>query len=372
MAAVTQRTWQTRVMGWGTGRGLRRAALAVPVAIGALWLVLVAPASPQPEIVQDQGVGEKPEGPGKGAPGEEGQEEPEEVRVGVLVNDIQQLDLQSHSYSYDMYMWFKWDDPKIDPSRSFEFMNAFELWGHITSYETSKPKQLPDGTYIQVLRNQGKFNAKLPLGRYPFDTQHLIVEFEHTSADTDRVVYVPDDDPISLSENLTIPGWDIGEPTLEVVDNVYPTNFGYPGEESAAYSRVIVDVPVTRPHGTYALKLLLPMLLVALTAILSLSVHPRYVEGRITVGITALLTLVALQLTSNSSLPEVNYLLLLDKLYILSYAFVVATLGMVIRNSWVDAKGNVELAVRADRRGIALLTVAYFVIAAVLMVTSLT
>jgi hypothetical protein len=56
---------------------------------------------------------------------------PTEVRVGALVNDIQQLDLQSHSYNVDLYMWFKWKDPDIDPSRSFEFMNAFELWGHI-------------------------------------------------------------------------------------------------------------------------------------------------------------------------------------------------------------------------------------------------
>ena len=52
----------------------------------------------------------------------------------MLINDIQQLDLQSHSYTVDMYMWFKWRDPEIDPSRSFEFLNAFELWGHITTY----------------------------------------------------------------------------------------------------------------------------------------------------------------------------------------------------------------------------------------------
>jgi hypothetical protein len=50
---------------------------------------------------------------------------PTEVRVGALVNDIQQLDLQSHSYNVDLYMWFKWKNPDIDPSRSFEFMNAF-------------------------------------------------------------------------------------------------------------------------------------------------------------------------------------------------------------------------------------------------------
>jgi hypothetical protein len=65
------------------------------------------------------------------------------VPVGVLVNDIQQLDLQSHSYNVDLYMWFKWRNPDLDPSRSFEFMNAFELWGHILTYETEEPEKLP-------------------------------------------------------------------------------------------------------------------------------------------------------------------------------------------------------------------------------------
>ncbi len=114
------------------------------------------------------------------------------------------------------------------------------------------------------------------------------------------------------------------------------------------------------------------MLLVALTAALSLAVHPKYVEGRIAVGITALLTLVALQITSNSSLPEVDYLILLDKLYILSYAFVVLTMAMIVRNSWVDASGDVDAAIRADRRSLAWLTGGYIVAATLLMVFTLT
>jgi hypothetical protein len=100
-------------------------------------------------------------------------------------------------------------------------------------------------------------------------------------------------------------------------------------------------------------------------------VHPRYVEGRIGIGITALLTLVALQITSNSSLPEVDYLLLLDKLYILSYGFVVLTLAVIVRNSWVDATGDVARATRADRRGLAVLTACYFLAAALISVFSL-
>jgi hypothetical protein len=46
----------------------------------------------------------------------------------------------------DLDMWFRWKDPDIDPSRSFEFMNAFELWGHILTYETEEPEKLPDGS----------------------------------------------------------------------------------------------------------------------------------------------------------------------------------------------------------------------------------
>ncbi len=114
------------------------------------------------------------------------------------------------------------------------------------------------------------------------------------------------------------------------------------------------------------------MLLVALTAALSLLVHPKYVEGRIGIGITALLTLVALQITSNDDLPEVDYLILLDKLYILSYAFVVLTMVMIVRNSWVDASGNIAAAVKADRRALAGLSVAYFTCATLLMVLTLT
>jgi len=36
------------------------------------------------------------------------QADPTVVRVGAYINDVQQLDLQSHSYAVDMYIWFRW------------------------------------------------------------------------------------------------------------------------------------------------------------------------------------------------------------------------------------------------------------------------
>ncbi len=356
--------------------GRRGARLAIVVLACLISAAFAVPAFTQGPAEEKAGTG-PPQGAAAnderlepGGPGESGkaggpdspETPPAVVRIGALINDVQQLDLQSHSYNVDAYIWFKWDDPKLDPPRSFEFMNAFELWGHILTYETPEPEVLDDGTLYQVLRIQGKFNTKLPLEEYPFDTQHLKVEIEDSGSDATALVFEPDTDPIAISEGLTIPGWEIGEPTLTVVDNIYDTDFGDPRVQGdATFSRAIFDLPVSRPKGTYALKLLLPMLLVALTAALSLMVHPQFVEGRIGIGITALLTLVALQITSNSSLPEVDYLILLDDIYIISYAFVVLTLAVIVRNSWVDATGDITKAVKADRRGLAWLTGLYIV-----------
>ena len=153
---------------------------------------------------------------------------------GRSLNDIQQLDLQSHSYAVDIYIWFKWDDPEIDPSRTFEFLNPFELWGHIRELRGRQAGGAAGGTLYSIVHVQGKFNAALPLERHPFDTQDLVVILEDKNKSESELVYAPDDDPISISSDITIPGWDIGEPTMDVASNQYPTDFGDPraGEDT--------------------------------------------------------------------------------------------------------------------------------------------
>ena len=192
---------------------MRFRAGAVAAAMALLGGPLVAPATGQQQAAPVEGAEQASSAETGGADGTDvGVGAPHEVRVGALLNDIQQLDLQTHSYTADIYIWFKWDDPSIDPSRTFEFLNPFELWGHIRSYAGVKPEVLPDGTLYSIVHVQGKFNAKLPLERYPFDTQDLVVMIEDKSKSESELVYVPDDEPMEISGDITIPGWDIGEP----------------------------------------------------------------------------------------------------------------------------------------------------------------
>lgn len=297
---------------------------------------------------------------------------PVTVTVGSYINDVQQLDLTTHSYNVDFYLWFRWTDPAINPAATLEFMNSFQLWGHILTPLSEEPEQLADGSYYMALRNQGQFNTKLPLERYPFDQQNLVVEFEDNTLDSSKLIYVADENPITLNPEISLPGYRIGTPTLTIADKPYPTTFGDTGASAPpSYMRVTLSVPVSRPIFTYALKLLLPILIVVASAGLMLLVHPSYVDGRIGIGITALLTLVALQLTMNSQLPEVDYLMMIDLIYLAAYLFVVVGLAMVVRGSWLAGAENFALAAHRDRRELIWLTSGYVLVTVAILVLTL-
>lgn len=292
--------------------------------------------------------------------------EPDEVRVGVYVNNIQEVDLQDHSFALDYYIWFRWTNPDIDPSATAEVMNPYESWATIVTPIYEEPQALADGSLHQILRIQGFFSNQLPLQKYPFDEQTLTVQYEDNANTRDTLVYVPDTEPITINDKVFLPGYDIGTPSMTITETPYPNSFGNTDlAEPETYSRLDFTVPVSRPWFTYIVKIIAPIFLVVLVAALVFLIPAAYVEGRIGMGITALLTLVALQFTTNQDLPTVSYLMMLDVLYIISFGFVLAVMAQATRTAWMVKNDQAERADAADRRMIVISLVAYVVAVAI-------
>ena len=130
--------------------------------------------------------------------------------------------------------------------------------------------------------------------------------------------------------------------------------------QRASCTAVILTIPVTRPIVAMSIKAFVPIGLIVVCAALVFFVRPRYVEGRIGLGITALLTLVALQLTSGASLPDVDYLMMIDKIYLLAYLFIILALARVVMTSWRGADADAEASIsRSDRIWVGVLLAAY-------------
>ena len=112
----------------------------------------------------------------------------------------------------------------------------------------------------------------------------------------------------------------------------------------------MLSVPVNCPIVAMSIKTFVPIMLIVVCAGLIFFVRPRYIEGRIGLGITALLTLVALQLATGGSLPDVDYLMMLDKIYLLAYLFIIIALGRVVATSWLGDDASAEKSIsRKDR-----------------------
>ncbi len=74
------------------------------------------------------------------------------------------------------------------------------------------------------------------------------------------------------------------------------------------------------------MKSILPLLIVLLITMAVFLIDGIYFDARMGLGITTLISAVPLQLTSSAELPNVGYVVLLDKLYNLSYAVIFLTL----------------------------------------------
>ncbi len=315
--------------------------------------------------------GDNPEAKGdkaaeKGDKAEEKEDKPkapivgEKVIVGAYLNDIQSLDLKTHSYAADVYLWFRWKHKDFDPATAMEFANPAELWGHVRNNDNEEPEELESGERYQVVRAQGRFSCKLPLDDYPLDKQTLFIEFEDKNLDATQMTYVADAPAIEINPNIVLPGFALGKPKFSISTRKYATNFGDPrGGKHLEFSRARIELPIFRPQLPHLVKMLLPVLCVMLCAAMMFLFRASYVDSRVELGITSLLTVVALQMTLNQDLPDIAYLVLVDKVYIATYLYVMAGIAVVVKTTHLFDDGKPEMAMRVNRWAMVLTTAVY-------------
>lgn len=275
----------------------------------------------------------------------------DEVLVGAYIENIQAVDPSTNSFLADFYVWYRWKNPDFHPKKSVEIMNWYEAWQMMELGHQQKPRSQPDGSYYYAQRYTGAFNSPLSLVKFPFGVQRLDIVLEDFDFETAQMRFIPDTKSTAIDPTITLPGYDIGKPTISIKDFSYPTDFGDLDTTSTeVYSRATISTPVSNPGLTNVIKYLLPILLIVGAASLVFYLPPDAIEGRIALGITALLTLVAMQWSATEGLPTVAYLTMLDVLYLLGIMSILASLILGIRGSWIARESGEATAIHSDNR----------------------
>jgi hypothetical protein len=274
---------------------------------------------------------------------------PEEVYVGIFLQNVNDIDIKSSNFMMDFYIWFRWKG-EFDPTASFEFVNLVDSWAMTKQDVYPEPETLPDGSKYQVLRIQGKFNRKFDLADFPLDKQELVIELEDSRHQTKDLRYVADVASTGIAPQIRLPGWEIKGARTLVRDFQYETDFGRPiTGKRETYSRLRFSLEIARPEGAYLFRLLFPMIIVLLSSFVVFFMAPSFIDARSTIALTALFSMIALHLTVSSDLPQVGYLRLIDKLYNLSYLITFATLLQSVWAARLCERKEEARALRIDR-----------------------
>lgn len=292
---------------------------------------------------------------------------PQQIEVGMYLQNIPEIDIKTNSFSAEFYLWFLWSGD-IDPTLTFELTNAVNVSEltktpiFVDANGNSAPDTLPDGRHLQQFHVYGRFGHPFPLSRYPFDDHDISISIEDGRHSNEALVHVIDEKGSVMRPDLVIPGWNLSPMHTSLSKTKFGTVFGDPrsarGEES--YSHVEFKVHIDRPVVGIISKTVVPIALIILITFGAFFCQPMDIDARLCLTITALISAVALQLTAATELPPTGSLLLLDKIYILSYVAILAVTFLSIAANRAIHREESALAAKIDRLGLRVVAAAYF------------
>ena len=163
----------------------------------------------------------------------------------------------------------------------------------------------PDGTVTYRQRYSGEFSAPMMLRNFPFDHQniefHLVLPGQ-TSGDIRLVVM---SEPSGRMEALSIPDWRVGDAGIEA------RTLSPPGTDRQVVGAVL-GVEATRSVGFYIGKAFVSVAIIVAMGWVVFWIPGQYAPPRVSVSVTAMLTLIAYRFLLGSVLPPVPYLTRMD------------------------------------------------------------
>lgn len=264
------------------------------------------------------------------------------IYAGVFVNDISEIDPKLGSGILNFDMWLKWEGDSIDCPELI-VQNIYDEQIEFAGYEHDNSTNWN----IKRFNVRGKLYFKWDMLFFPFDHHKVHINLIINDQAYDAWELMPALSNSGLASTHTVTDWDVFPALMVSNDSITNKNITL-NEAKPLLKKEIVSfyVEIKRPILPQFTKVIGPLILITLLGLLALALPIKELEVRAAFAFTALLSIVAYQFATGEVAPDVSYLTIIDKIFILGYFFVGASLFII----WYCTQLSQKKAARLSKR----------------------
>lgn len=277
-----------------------------------------------------------------------------EVQVRVALLNLDNISGAAQNFTVNFAYQASWIDERLrHEGPGDERISLDKIWHpHLQIVnrqrvqETFEAEALvsPEGEVTTVQRVWGPMSQPLVLNDFPFDHQKLRIDLAGTGHREGSVVFVVDPKvPSVVAESLSISDWELMSWTAE------PRELAI-GHGSKVLPGFRMTLEVKRNRGYHLVNVILPLVMIIFMSWVVFWINPKNANPRVSVSVTAMLTLIAYRFAVGASLPKIGYLTRMDWFILGSSILVFASLLEVIVTSCLADQGRIDTACKINRR----------------------
>jgi len=320
---------------------IRRLPLLIAVLLGVLASCCAAQSAAQPAAQQNSA---QPE-PAKPAA-------PHQATFGIAIRDIYGIDFPGQTFSAAFYLWVVAPAGLSDAEYEFFDLENAQEWTH-----TLLSRRTEGERTVSLYDCRAVARKRWTVVDYPFDEHTLRMYFQVRPDVADRWLVVPDSPGSVLVPDLRISGWDVASLKVRAITRTVPSTLGQaasPGGTSPGsiiMPEFLVEIGISRPLGGAGLFLrtFVCLFVAVLIGFLSFYVSVEAVDVRSELCVGALFAAVGSQFVVNGLLPDSTSATLSDRLHIVVYLAILATLCIAVFLERMHRKGQPDRAHRLNR-----------------------
>ncbi|MEP4077144.1 hypothetical protein [Haloferula sp.] len=282
-----------------------------------------------------------------------GNTSPVEVRIQILLIDLEKISGADQNFTANLGYGARWKDDRLrhdGPGNTIRPLS--EIWHpqlqivNQQRLQRTLPEEArisPEGEVSTIQRVWGQFSQPLILEEFPFDQQYMKTSLLGVGHASGSVKFVADqENPSSVAAKLAVSDWTPLDWSVEATESSISTT-------SRVNPVFNFSLLVKRNFSYHLVNVILPLIMIICMSWVVFWINPKNANPRISVSVTAMLTLIAYRFAVSASLPKIGYLTKMDWFILGSSVLVFTALLEVVITCWMADKDRIESACRLNR-----------------------